>query len=455
MTYKTLAVGLTGLLAGFVHASDNPESCFQANPRHTGVYEVAPMGGLKQIRFMFQTHGAIRSTPAIAGGALYFGSGDDNFYAVDTHTGKELWRFRTGGSVHSSPAVTNGSVYFTSRDGILYALNAANGREQWHLQFGEDLPYQYGFEYYTSSPTVENGVVYVGSGDGNLYALDAKSGKQLWKFAAGSRVQDSPALTEATLVFGTMSGHVIALDKQSGKEVWDYATFGTTLKFEDFGFDRAAIVSSPSIANGVVTVGSRDGFLYALDLVTGSLKWKFDHKVSWAISTPGRADGKVYCGTSDGHFVQSVDESTGKEEWRFPSVSGVWSSPVITGGELYCGDFGGNLYGIDRKNGTEIWRFKTGGPVYASPTVDDRTLFCGSDDGYLYALEGTGRVDSLAPMLRKTVFWEDAPGFKWFQHGIDTWIRDYFKGEGYEVVDAKGLAALMEEAGCSSVDLIG
>jgi len=446
---KTYRLALTPLLALMVlfecsQSGDKRGTTFQANPRHTGVYATKPFGELKRVKFTFQTQGHIRSTPAVVGNVLFFGSGDSFFYALDAISGTELWRFKTGGAVHSSPAVEDGVVYFTSRDRMLYALDAKQGREKWHFQFDEDTHYQYGFDYYTSSPTLENGIIYVGGGDGYLYAINAETGGQIWKFAAGSRIRNSPAIEKGTLVFGTMNGHVIALDV-NGRKLWDYATFGTTLNFEDYGYDRAAVLSSPSIADDIVTVGCRDGFLYALELKTGALRWKFDHNISWAISTPGRADGKVYCGSSDGHFYQSVDLLTGKEEWRFTSKSGVWSSPAIAGNELYFADFGGYVYGIDRKKGKEIWRYKTSGPVYASPAINDRVLYCGSDDGRLYAFEGTGTFDPSRPKPRKAVFWEDSPGFKWFQNGVDTWIRDYFKNEGYEILDAKGLSTFMKE----------
>jgi len=53
---------------------------------------------------------------------VYIGSYDHNLYAVDILTGQRKWSFTTGNWVLSSPAIAGGVVYFGSSDGHLYAL---------------------------------------------------------------------------------------------------------------------------------------------------------------------------------------------------------------------------------------------------------------------------------------------------------------------------------------------
>ena len=62
---------------------------------------------------------------------IYFGSINQNVYALDASTGDELWSYTTGGPVESSPAVVNGVVYVGSQDHNLYALNARTGAKLW------------------------------------------------------------------------------------------------------------------------------------------------------------------------------------------------------------------------------------------------------------------------------------------------------------------------------------
>ena len=60
------------------------------------------------------TNGGIISSPAVAKGAVYVGSGDGNLYVVDATSGDQLWRFRTETAIGSSPVVVDGVVYFLS-----------------------------------------------------------------------------------------------------------------------------------------------------------------------------------------------------------------------------------------------------------------------------------------------------------------------------------------------------
>jgi endonuclease/exonuclease/phosphatase (EEP) superfamily protein YafD len=45
------------------------------------------------------------SSAVVANGAVYFGSGDGNVYALDAANGSLKWKFHTGNVVHASPAL--------------------------------------------------------------------------------------------------------------------------------------------------------------------------------------------------------------------------------------------------------------------------------------------------------------------------------------------------------------
>ena len=78
------------------------------------------------------------SSPAIANGIVYVGSGDQHVYALDAATGALRWSFATGDVVHASPAIADGVVYVGSWDRNVYALDAATGRERWKYTTGND-----------------------------------------------------------------------------------------------------------------------------------------------------------------------------------------------------------------------------------------------------------------------------------------------------------------------------
>ena len=154
-------------------------------------YLYAIDAGTGAIRWQFQAEGRVRSSPAVVDGVVYFGSAvcrpsveekeagicivlfDDAagyLYAVDAESGQQRWRFETRGSVHSSPTVADGVVYFGSGigedaayfredptiavGGRLYAVDTKSGEERWNFELSSPI---------FSSPAVVDGVVYFGT----------------------------------------------------------------------------------------------------------------------------------------------------------------------------------------------------------------------------------------------------------------------------------------------------
>lgn len=64
----------------------------------------------------------IGSSPTVVHRGVNAGSDDDTMYALDADTGDKQWAFETNATVSSSPAVADGTGYFGSNDNNLYAL---------------------------------------------------------------------------------------------------------------------------------------------------------------------------------------------------------------------------------------------------------------------------------------------------------------------------------------------
>jgi outer membrane protein assembly factor BamB len=233
------------------------------------------------------------SSPAIANGKVYFGSGDGNVYAVDAKTGLLQWKFPTKDVVHASPAVAGGTVYVGSWDSALYALDAETGQLRWTFEAGQDpaIHNQVGFQ---SSPAVVDGTVYVGTSDtARVMALDAKTGRLKFNFSAKAYVFSSAAIAGKLVYVGNHAGRLFAIDAKTGELAWEFKTDAAKRDpfkvvaddgslnqqafaplFNDFqdmylDFSRyasvGAIMSSPVVDSGVLFVGSMDGNLYALE----------------------------------------------------------------------------------------------------------------------------------------------------------------------------------------------
>jgi len=421
---------------------------FRGNPQLTGVYDARPVYSISGVRFTFAAGGPIRSTPAVVDGVLYFGSSDGNFHAIDAKTGIVRGLFRTGGAVTSSPAVADGVAFFASRDGFLYAVDIRTGRQRWRAPLGKDLGDQNYWDYFLSSPVVVNRTVYIGGGDGVVRALDAHSGKVRWTFATGARVRATPAFSGDMVVVATMSGHVYALSAKDGTQRWKFATKGAGNKFEDQGNDTTSVPASPSIGDGVVVVGGRDGFAYGISLADGSLRWQTTHDGSSWILASAIEGGTVYLASGSAQIVQAADLKTGAEKWRHKTRGAIFSSMTIAGDVLYFGDLGGNIEAIDKATGERRWSYPLPDRVFSTPVVADGIVYCGADDGTMTALDGGTLAQAAASVPRRVVYWEGKKtdkAFSWFQNGVDAAMLNYLRSAGYEQLDAAQLAAFMSE----------
>ena len=272
------------------------------------------------------------SSPAVAGGVVYFGSGDGCVYALDAGNGAMKWKFQTGGVVHASPAVADGTVFLGSWDTYFYALDATSGVEKWKFKTGDDpvIHNQTGIQ---SSAAVAGGVVYFGCRDGRLYALDARSGARVWAYDnKGSWVIGSPAIKDGTVFFTTSdSGMFRAVDARTGTE-----QFAISLKWPMF--------SSPAIAGDLLYIGSHEGRMHVIDLAKRQLAWSFQ-------SDGSRENGATYT-TADGA----------------PNYRAAMSSPFFD--EVVAG----------------IQKMFSVGAMLSSPAVADGVVYIGSADGYVYAI---------------------------------------------------------------------
>jgi len=273
------------------------------------------------------------SSPVVADGTVFFGSGDGHVYALAVADGQLRWTFDAGEVVHASPAVVAGVVYVGSWNSRFFALDARSGAERWHFQAGTDdlIHNQVGFQ---SSPAVVDGTVYVGCRDANLYALDAATGREKWRYPTnGSWVVTSPAVSAGRVVFATSdSSLVTALDAATGKQQWQQST-------------RAYVFASPAVAGDVVLVGVLNGILEARSLSSGALLWEFRTEASranegWALDAGGRFNAGLMFPS------QWRESATGVIE-RQSRVGSFFSSPLVAGGTVYIGAADGRVYAIE------------------------------------------------------------------------------------------------------------
>jgi len=222
----------------------------------------------------------VYSSPAVADGKVYFGSGDYKIYCLNAITGIKLWEFLTNGEVVASPAVNDGKLYIGSHDGIIYCLNASTGAEIWLHATNYMIK---------SSPTISNGKVYIGSD--KMYCLNAENGTIIWQ-RLPSVFYSSPAVFNNRVYVCDTDYTMYCFNADNGMTIWQYET----------GQGDVGMWSSPAVADGKVYVGSRDGKLYCFDADTGEKIWDYLTGYYPIFSSPAVANGRVYIGDMIGNM---------------------------------------------------------------------------------------------------------------------------------------------------------
>ena len=254
----------------------------------------------------------LQSSPAVVGGRAYVGSFDGKLYVFKAKgcgakLCQPLWTGATGDHIESSPTVNGKTVFIGSNDGKLYAFPAPGCGQPtcqplWTGDTGETI--------FDSSPAVSKGVVYIGS----IHHLNAfraagcgsPTCQPLWQ---GSHQPDfvdgSPAVYKGKVYIGVENGvgvfNAAGCGHPSCGPLW--LDFGTGT--------QAAVLSSPTIANGVVYAGKNNGQVLAWK--SGSCGqficseiWSYMTKDPIVNSSPTVVNGVVYIGGANNLAPESV-----------------------------------------------------------------------------------------------------------------------------------------------------
>jgi len=348
------------------------------------------------LKWKFHTGSAVASSPAVANGAVYFGSFDGVFYALDAAHGTLKWKFETEGErrfshrrLHglepyaelmpdpwdfwlSSPTVANGMVYFGSGDSYVYVLDAATGALKWKGPTGDVVH---------ASPAIAGGNLIIGSWDSFMYAVDATSFKFKWRFQGGldpqtgnqQGFQASPAVAGGVVYVGCRDSNVYALDLATGGKKWAFNNAGSW------------VLTSAAVYDGKVYIGTSDsGLLHELDAATGARLSTIQGKAPFYAS-PAIANGALFLGTFDGRLL-AYDIKTREPLWTFETEASRKNAPAYrkADGSMDFTKLISSMFYDDMV--LAVHKMYSTGAFLSSPSIAGDTLYIGSADGAMYAL---------------------------------------------------------------------
>lgn len=283
--------------------------------------------------------------PAVSGSVVLATSMSDSVYGLAASTGARVWAVPQVEPRYSLTApVVEGTNAWVGTEPRPKQVHPLTGATQWtsdnignpwypvihsapaagpdHVYFGffgwSDLPsggfkvvsratgaFVYGEPGCYRSPLWANGTVFtVGALDRNSQRLSARgsTGNVLWTAAkdlgAGTA---SPAIAHGVLVVPGKNGAIEAFRATDGANLWTKSVGPQLYDMEPGWGTVRGTTGTPAIANETVFVGSLDGNVYALDLLTGAELWRFELGVPVA-SSPAISGNMVYVAAEDAHL---------------------------------------------------------------------------------------------------------------------------------------------------------
>lgn len=251
-----------------------------------------------RLKFKLKNGKAVVSSPVCDGERVMLAGGDGHCRAWDVNNGKMIWDYDSVKNfVVTRPLVKDGTLYFGSWGNEFYALDSATGKECWKWWNGQANRM---FSPAQVWPVASHGCIYLASPDRFMTVLDEKTGKIVWRYNdPENRVRESIGISEDgnTVYAKTMDGKILAVDARVPERKVKWVSSG-----EDMGYELTptAVVEK----NGVVYAPTDKGLIFAYRASDGAFLWKY--RVSTCLVNmilPGDGN-ELYVSAMDGVLVK-------------------------------------------------------------------------------------------------------------------------------------------------------
>jgi len=160
-----------------------------------------------------------------------------------------------------------------------------------------------------------------GGCDSWIRVINCKTGLQTDSLLMDSYVPASPAIMGDYVYVGDYAGNIYELYLEGGKIVRQRKILAAT----DEG---GSFVSVPAITDNRLFVLSNDRYLYSIDRIDGTIKWKYMLKGKVGESSPVVCFDKVIVCTKTG-IVSILDTESGDLKWEYDTGEQIVGSPAV------------------------------------------------------------------------------------------------------------------------------
>ena len=149
----------------------------------------------------------------------------------------------------------------------------------------------------------------------------------------------------------SINGGIYCFNAELGMPEWEYTT-------------RNSVINTIAHESGITFAQDAEGWLYAVDAITGKLRWEKKLDINFPYLTEGLTteNGIVYAGTGRG--LGAFRATDGSEIWintDWQKNEGATTTLTLGEGVLVSGSQWGALYGNDATTGKMLWKLSKDG----------------------------------------------------------------------------------------------
>ena len=243
------------------------------------------------------------SAGIVAGfGKLFLSDDQGNLISLDQEDGSILWKSFAGGEVLANVDVDAGLVIVKTASGFLNAFNIETGSEEWsYRSVAPNLTVRG-----SGSPVINDDIVYATFDNGRIGAFNLNTGLPIWdgaiSFTEGVSELDnlidadsSPVLEGNRIYTVNFQGNLSVFDAAQRRMVWE---------------SQESSFYEPFILRGVLGIISADSKISTYSSRTFEDSWKLEEYVLRDLSNPETFKGYILVGDLEG-YIHAIDPLTG------------------------------------------------------------------------------------------------------------------------------------------------
>ena len=243
------------------------------------------------------------STGIVAGfGRLFLSDNQGNLICLDQDYGTILWKSFAGGEVLANVDVDAGLVIVKTASGFLNAFDIETGSEEWSYRSQAPNLTVRG----SSSPVINENIVYATFDNGRLGAFNLKTGLPVWdgaiSFTEGVSELDNLIDADSTPVLD--GNRIYTVNFQGNLSVFDSAQRRAVWESKESSFYE------PFILRGVLGIISADSKISTYSSRTFEDSWKQEEYALRELSNPETFKGHILVGDLEG-YIHALDPLTG------------------------------------------------------------------------------------------------------------------------------------------------